>query len=140
MAYDERLADRIREALARERSVDEIKMMGGLCFMVGGHMALGIVGDELMVRVGPDRYERALSRVHAREMDFTGRSIRGFVFVSPAGTKTKRSLASWVAPAEEFAGSLPPKPASVTTSPAATIRLSRTATPCAAADALPYAK
>src|SRR6266852_2671336 len=82
-AYSEALANRIREALARERGVDEIKMMGGLCFMIGGHMALGIVGTELMIRVGPDGYERALARVHAREMDFTGRSMKGFVFVEP---------------------------------------------------------
>ena len=109
MAYDETLAGRIREALAHERGVEEIKMMGGLCFMVAGHMALGIVGEELMVRVGPEGYDRALSRAHAREMDFTGRSTRGFVFVSPAGIKTKRSLASWVAPAAAFAKSLPPK-------------------------------
>ena len=111
MAYNEALANRIREALAREKGVDEIKMMGGLCFMIGGHMALGIVGTELMIRVGPVGYERALARVHAREMDFTGRSMRGFVFVEPAGIKTKRSLASWVAQAAAFAKSLPPKPA-----------------------------
>ena len=111
MAYGEALADRIREALAREGGVDEIRMMGGLCFMIGGHMALGIVGEELMVRVGPDGYERALGRLHAREMDFTGRSMKGFVFVEPAGIMTKRSLASWVAPAAAFAKSLPPKPA-----------------------------
>ncbi|HEX9572087.1 MAG TPA: TfoX/Sxy family protein [Burkholderiales bacterium] len=109
MAYNEALANRIREALAREKGVDEIKMMGGLCFMIGGHMALGIVGTDLMIRVGPDGYERALARVHAREMDFTGRSMRGFVFVEPAGIKTKRSLASWVGPAAAFAKSLPPK-------------------------------
>ncbi len=108
MAYNEGLADRIRQALARERGVDEIKMMGGLCFMIGGHMALGIVGEELMIRVGPDGYERALGRVHAREMVFTGRSMKGFVFVEPAGIRTKRSLASWVAPAA--AKSLPPRP------------------------------
>jgi hypothetical protein len=66
MAYGEALANRIREALAGERRVDEIKMMGGLCFMIRGHMALAIVGDELMIRVGPDGYERALGRVHAR--------------------------------------------------------------------------
>ena len=111
MAYNEALANRLREALARERGVDEIKMMGGLCFMIGGHMALGIVGEELMIRVGPDGYERALRRVHAREMDFTGRSMKGFVFVESAGIKTKRSLASWVAPAAAFARRLPPKPA-----------------------------
>jgi len=81
-------------------------LMGGLGFMIGEHMALGIVGEEMMVRVGPDGYQRALRRVHAREMDFTGRSIKGFVFVEPAGTRTKRSLASWVAPAVAFAKSL----------------------------------
>ncbi len=111
MAYNEALANRIREALARERGVDEIKMMGGLCFMIGGHMALGIVGEELVIRVGPDGYERALGREHTRKMDFTGRSMKGFVFVEPAGIRTKRSLASWVAPAAAFAKSLPPRPA-----------------------------
>ncbi|MBI3521726.1 MAG: TfoX/Sxy family protein [Chloroflexi bacterium] len=111
MAYDEALADRIREALAHERGVDEIRMMGGLCFMIGGHMALGIVGEELMIRVGPDRYQRVLARVHAREMDFTGRPVKGFVFVEPAGLRTRRSLASWVAPAIAFAKTLPPRPA-----------------------------
>ncbi len=109
MAYNEALANRVREALARETGVDEIKMMGGLCFMIGGHMALGIVGTELMTRVGPDGYERALAQVHAREMDLTGRSMKGFVLVGPAGISTKRSLASWVAPAIAFAKSLPPK-------------------------------
>ena len=109
MAYDEALADRVREALGREKGVEEIKMMGGLCFMVGGHMALGIVGEGLMVRVGPDGYDRALARVHAREMDFTGRPLRGFVFVDPAGIGTKRSLGSWVAPAVAFVKDLPPK-------------------------------
>jgi hypothetical protein len=61
--------------------------------------------------VGPAGYERALRRAHAREMDFTGRSLNGFVFVEPAGIMTKRSLASWVAPAVAFAKSLPPKSA-----------------------------
>ena len=106
MAYSEALASRVREALARNKGVEEKRMMGGLGFMIGGHMALGIVGEELMVRVGPDGYQRALARVHAREMDFTGRSIKGFVFVEPAGTRTKRSLASWIAPAVAFAKSL----------------------------------
>jgi TfoX/Sxy family transcriptional regulator of competence genes len=85
MAYSEALANRVREAVAREKGVGERKMMGGLGFMIQGHMALGIVGEELMVRVGPDGYQRALGRVHSREMDFTGRSIKGFVFVESAG-------------------------------------------------------
>jgi len=108
MAYNEALANRIREALAHKKGVEEIKMMGGLSFMIGGHMALGIVGEELMVRVGPAGYQRALRRAHTREMDFTGRSIKGFVFVEPAGIRTKRSLASWVALGAAFAKSLPP--------------------------------
>jgi len=106
MAYSEALAKRVREALARERGVREIKMFGGLSFMVRGHMAVGIVGEDLMVRVGPDGYRPALARAHAREMDFTGRSIKGFVFVEPAGIRTKRSLASWVALALAFAKTL----------------------------------
>ncbi len=109
MAYDEALADRIREALAREVGVDEIKMMGGLSFMINGHMVLGVVGEELMVRVGPNGYEHALGRAHAREMDFTGRPMKGFIFVRPAGIRTARMLASWVAVAVEFAKSLPRK-------------------------------
>lgn len=109
MAYDAVLADRVREVLASEERVDEIVMMGGLCFMVGGHMAVGIVGEDLMVRVGRDGHARALSRAHAREMNLTGRTMRGFVLVAPAGTASKRMLASWVTPAAEFAKSLPPK-------------------------------
>lgn len=109
MAYDEKLAERIREALAGGEAVNEIRMMGGLCFMVRGHMAVGILGDELMVRVGPEAYERALGRLHAREMDFTGRPTKGFVLVAPAGIATKRSLTSWIAPAVDFAKALPPK-------------------------------
>ncbi len=88
-------------------------MMGGLCFMIGGHIALGIVGEELMIRVGPDGYEHALGRLHTRDMDFTGRPMKGFVFVEPAGIRTKRSLASWVAPAAAFAKSLPPNDGAV---------------------------
>jgi len=107
MAFNEALANRVREALAGEKGVAEIKMMGGLGFMIGGHVTLAIVGEELMVRVGPDGYQRALGRVHAREMDFTGRSVKGFVFVEPAGIRTTRSLASWVALAAAFAKSLP---------------------------------
>ncbi len=111
MAFDEALAGRIREGLALRRDVREVKMMGGLCFMVGGHMAIGIVGDELMVRVGPDGYARSPARTHAREMDFTGRPTKGFVFVDPAGIRTKRSLESWIALGTAFVSKLPPKPA-----------------------------
>jgi TfoX/Sxy family transcriptional regulator of competence genes len=75
MAYDSDLAHRVREVLASEPNVREIKMMGGLCFMVDDHMAVGILEDGLLVRVGAEGYERALRRRHAREWDFTGRTL-----------------------------------------------------------------
>jgi TfoX/Sxy family transcriptional regulator of competence genes len=108
VAYDEGLAQRVREVLDHQ-AVTEKKMFGGLCFLVGGHMAAGIVGGELMVRVGPDGYADALARPHAREMDFTGRAMKGMVYVSPEGLEDDGSLAGWVARGVGFAGALPPR-------------------------------
>ena len=85
MAFDEGLAERVREALRDRRDLTEKKMFGGLCFLLGGNMCCGIVGDELMLRVGPEQYEPVLARPHAREMDFTGRALRGMVYVGSAG-------------------------------------------------------
>jgi hypothetical protein len=96
MAYDEGLAERIRDVLEERRDVVERKMFGGLAFMVGGSMCVGIVGDELMVRVGPDAYDQALRRPHARRMDFTGRPMKGFVFVGCAGFESDEDLRAWV--------------------------------------------
>jgi hypothetical protein len=109
MAYDEGLAQRVREALSIRMDVREKKMFGGLCFLLAGNMCCGIVGDELMLRVGPAAYEGVLSRRHAREMDFTGRAMRGMVYVGAAGLREDGALASWLEPAVAFAGSLPPK-------------------------------
>ena len=75
MAYDEGLAQRLREQFEEYPDVEEKKMFGGLCFMVSNHMCCGIVGDTLMARVGPANYDECLRQEHAREMDFTGRSI-----------------------------------------------------------------
>ena len=100
MAYDEKLADRVRAELedqAPDQEIVEKKMFGGLCFMVSGAMTVGVTGTDLMVRVGPDAHADALGRPHARPMDFTGRPMKGFVFVDAAGTKTRRQLAPWVA-------------------------------------------
>ena len=108
MSYDEKLADRVRTALGRHGAVSERKMFGGLAFMVGGHMACGIVGKELMVRVGPERYEEALSRPHARPMDFTGKPLRGMVYVGPRGLRSRPALTRWVDLAVNVAQSLPP--------------------------------
>ncbi|MCW9017950.1 MAG: TfoX/Sxy family protein, partial [Kangiellaceae bacterium] len=88
MAYDEGLAERLREHSQDHQNVEIKKMFGGLCFMVSRHMCCGIVGDTLMARVGPDKYEECLKRSHAREMDFTGRALKGMVYVSPEGIES----------------------------------------------------
>ena len=109
MPYDEVLADRLRERLQACSDVVEKRMFGGLAFMVGGHMCCGVTRDDLMVRVGPDDYGAALDEPHVREMDFTGRPLRGFVYVSPEGIDLDRDLDGWVARAVRFASSLPRK-------------------------------
>lgn len=109
MAYEESVAKRVRKVLADRRNVAERRMFGGLTFMVGGHMCCGVVGEELMVRVGPDAYAEALADRHAREMDFTGTPLKGFVFVEPAGFATEEALRGWVDRAVEFVGTLPVK-------------------------------
>ncbi len=109
VAYDEGLAQRVREALSERPDLSERKMFGGLCFMLGGNMCAGIVGEELMLRVGPDSYEDALARPHAREMDFTGRSLKGMVYVGVDGFADDADLSGWLEIAVSFAGGLPPK-------------------------------
>ena len=109
MAYNENLADRIREALAHRKELMEKKMFGGLTFMLGGNMCCGIVNDDLVVRVDPDSYEKALARPHTRPMDFTGRPLKGMVYVGPGGYMTDEELKYWLDQALSFAHSLPPK-------------------------------
>jgi TfoX/Sxy family transcriptional regulator of competence genes len=110
VAYDESLADRIRDALAgRGDRVREQKMFGGLAFMVGGHMTVGVVGDELMARVGADGEDDALAQPHARTMDFTGRPMTGFVFVAARGVAGEDDVSAWVDRALAFTTTLPPK-------------------------------
>lgn len=109
MAFDEALADRIRTQMKRRKGMGEKKMFGGLCFMVNGNMACGIVKDELMVRIGKDAHANALAQPHAREMDFTGRKMKGMVYVGTAGIDDDDALKSWLDRGIEFARSLPPK-------------------------------
>ena len=109
MAYDDNLAARVRQVLPDGPHVSEKKMFGGLCFLLGGNMCCGINRDQLMLRIGPDVYEEALARPHAREMDFTGRALKGMVYVDAEGISTEEDLADWVALAVSFAGGLPPK-------------------------------
>ncbi len=112
MAYDEELAQRIREALTDRDDVVEKKMFGGLCFMVSGHMTCGVMSDrydDIMVRVGKDGFGDAIAQPNTREMDFTGRSMKGMVYVEPAGFESDADLAAWVARGVANAESLPPK-------------------------------
>lgn len=109
MAYDEGLAHRIHELLEDRTDVDEKKMFGGLCFMVSHHMCCGIVGDTLMARVGPENYVNCLQRKFASEMDFTGKAMRGMIYVSPEGLEEDADLSSWVGICIKFVESLPPK-------------------------------
>src|ERR1700738_3865327 len=96
MPFDETLANRVRSLLSDTGSVVEKRMFGGLAFMVNGHMCCGVVGKEFVVRTGPEQYKVALSQPHARPMDFTGRPMRGFVFVNPPGYRSTRELKAWV--------------------------------------------
>lgn len=109
MAYDERFADRIRSILADEPDLTERKMFGGLAFMIAGNMACGPVEGILMVRVGPDAYEDALTEPGARPLEFTGRPMRGFVEIDIADLDDDERLAEWVTRGLDFARSLPPK-------------------------------
>lgn len=109
MAYDEALAHRIRKALYDRHGVTEKRMFGGIAFLLHGHMFVGIVDSALMARVGPTEYKRALSMKHVREMDFTGKPLRGYVFVDPKAVTTARRLKSWVHKCASFADTLPRK-------------------------------
>ena len=108
MAYDERLAARVRNLLAGDPGLSERKMFGGLAFMLAGNMCCGIVGDQLMLRLGADLAEKALKRPHVHPMDFTGRPMTGMVYVAPEGLRGQ-ALRTWVQQAAGFARTLPPK-------------------------------
>ena len=97
MAYDESLAARVRAQLAGEPAYEEIRMFGGLCFKVRGAMWGGVLGDDLIVRVGAEAYAAALGRAHAGEFRFTGRASPGIVRVAPAGVRTAAQLERWIA-------------------------------------------
>jgi TfoX/Sxy family transcriptional regulator of competence genes len=97
MAYNEILAQRVRQLLAgKNLRVEEKKMMGGLTFMVNEKMCVGILQDDLMARIAPEEYDSTLLKKGCREMDFTGRPMKGFVFISPEGTKDGEDLTYWI--------------------------------------------
>ena len=108
MAYDPELAERIRRALAERIGVTEKAMFGGLSFLLNGKTFCGIVKRDLMVRVGPDRYEESLARPHVRPMDFTGKPLKGYVYVGPGGCRTQPMVRSWVDKGIAFVETLGP--------------------------------
>jgi TfoX/Sxy family transcriptional regulator of competence genes len=109
MAFDEHLAERIRECLREMPAVHEQRMFGGLAFLIGGHMACGIVEDELVLRLGEKGADAALDEPHVRPMDFTGRPMRTMVYVDPAGIASPSALRRWIDEAVAYVATLPPK-------------------------------
>jgi TfoX/Sxy family transcriptional regulator of competence genes len=109
MAYDQGLAQRIRELLEDQAGVSERKMFGGLAFMRYGHMFVGVLGSTLMARVGPDRHQEALAMPYVRPMDFTGRPMTGYVFVDADGLTRDRDLEGWISWCSRFVATLPPR-------------------------------
>ena len=108
MAVDEDLVRRVREHLAGDLSITERRMFGGVAVMCNGNMALGVIGDRLMVRVGPEAWSAVLREPGVSEMDFTGRSMRGMVYVDAVALEGA-GLAEWIDRGVAFADSLPPK-------------------------------
>lgn len=109
VAFDETLADRVRDALSPRAGVTERKMFGGLAFMLDGNMAVGVIGDDLMVRLDPADAEKALAEPHTRPMDFTGRPVKNMIYVDSAGSEADEDLTGWVDAGADFAAYLPPK-------------------------------
>ena len=107
MAYDANLAARVRERLVGIAGVTELTMFGGWGATIHGNMAVGVLGDDLIVRVGPDRYDDELARPGVRPFDFTGRAMTGWVYVDGANLANGRSLTRWVQLGVTYAASLP---------------------------------
>lgn len=109
MAIDEGLAQRIREHLDGATGLNEKRMFGGLSFLVHGNMCVGVIGDELIARVGPDGTNAALNRSGARPFDFSGRAMKGWVTVAPSGIEDDAALGAWIDESLAFVATLPPK-------------------------------
>lgn len=109
MAFDENLAERIRQSLARRRNVEERKMFGGLCFLLNGNLLVGIWKDSLIARLGPDEGEVALLEPHVRAFDVAGKPMRNWVLVEPQGVEGDEALKAWIERATKFVRTLPKK-------------------------------
>ena len=109
MAFDDNLAARIREALARKKGIEERKMFGGVCFFLNGNMLVGVWRKFLIARLGPDQGDEALLEPHVRKMDITGKPMKGWIMVEPEGVEDDDQLKNWIQQAVRFVGKLPGK-------------------------------
>ena len=109
MAFSTALAERIRQALARKRGVEEKKMFGGIGFLLNGNLLVGVWKDSLIVRLGPDEGEEALKEPHVSEFDITGRAMKGWVLVAPESVDADEQLKGWIEREVKFVGKLPAK-------------------------------
>lgn len=109
MAFDDKLAERIRRQLGKRRGLVKKKMFGGLAFLLNGNMCCGVHGQELIVRLSPEQTERALSQPHTRIFDLSGRPMKGWILVQSKGLTTEAALAKWIQTGVKYAASLPPK-------------------------------
>jgi TfoX/Sxy family transcriptional regulator of competence genes len=111
MAFDEGLAQRVRETLEGRSAISERRMFGGLAFLLDGKMFVGISGSKLMARVGSERYQDALTLPHVREMNFTGKPMSGYVYIEPVGLADDEDLKAWVSWCASYVERLPAKKA-----------------------------
>jgi hypothetical protein len=109
MTFDENLAARIRTALARKKGVEEKKMFGGLCFMLHGHMLVGVWKNSLIARIGQEQADEAMLEPHVKPMDITGKPMKGWVMIGADGVEDEIAVKEWVQRAVKFVGKLPAK-------------------------------
>jgi TfoX/Sxy family transcriptional regulator of competence genes len=109
MAFDERLAERIRGSLGRRKGITEKRLFGGIAFLLNGNMCVGVHQSELIVRLAPEETDAALAKPHTKHFDLTGRPMKGWILVERAGLKTDAKLRQWVEVAAKYANSLPAK-------------------------------
>ncbi len=109
MTYNSVLAGRVRQSLEDIPGIIEKTMFGGIGFLLNGNMVCGVIGADMVVRVGPIGYEKALSQPHTRPFDYTGRAMKGWIYVEPAGCQSPEALQAWVQQGVNFAASLPPR-------------------------------
>jgi TfoX/Sxy family transcriptional regulator of competence genes len=109
MAFDESLAQRIRDALARKKNIEEKKMFGGIGFLLSGNLLVGVWKNSLIARLGPEQGDEALLEPHVKEFDITGKPMKGWVLVEPEGVEDDNQLSAWIRRAVKFIGALPAK-------------------------------